>query len=54
MLDKANHDDGEDVLLKETIMAFAEPIPDHLLNPKPKKKRQQYNKKKYNYEKTWV
>ncbi|OWR46572.1 hypothetical protein KGM_210028 [Danaus plexippus plexippus] len=34
-------DDDEDVLLKETIMAFSEPIPEHILNPKPKKKRQQ-------------
>ncbi|XP_049880671.1 zinc finger and SCAN domain-containing protein 21-like isoform X1 [Pectinophora gossypiella] len=41
--------DGEDVLLKETIMAFSEPIPDHILNPRPKKK---YPKKRYNYEKT--
>ncbi|XP_061723190.1 zinc finger and BTB domain-containing protein 17-like isoform X1 [Cydia pomonella] len=43
-------DDGEDMLLKETIMAFSEPIPDHILNPKP---RQKYaSKKRYVYEKT--
>ncbi|KAJ0170768.1 hypothetical protein K1T71_013540 [Dendrolimus kikuchii] len=43
-------DDGEDILLKETILAFSEPIPGHILNPKPKKKYMQ--KKKYVYEKT--
>ncbi|XP_052745115.1 zinc finger and SCAN domain-containing protein 2-like isoform X2 [Bicyclus anynana] len=47
--------DGEDMLLKETIMAFSEPIPDHILNPKAKKRKpQQKNKKKYVYEKTHV
>ncbi|XP_004933058.2 zinc finger protein 391 isoform X1 [Bombyx mori] len=44
-------DDGEDVLLKETILAFSEPIPEHILNPKPKK-RYTSSKKKYVYEKT--
>ncbi|XP_048001557.1 GDNF-inducible zinc finger protein 1-like isoform X2 [Leguminivora glycinivorella] len=43
-------DDGEDMLLKETIMAFSEPIPDHILNPKPKQKYP--SKKRYVYEKT--
>ncbi|XP_026729194.1 zinc finger protein 79-like isoform X1 [Trichoplusia ni] len=43
-------EDGEDMLLKETILAFSEPIPEHILNPKPKKKYQ--TKKKYIYEKT--
>nr|XP_049705219.1 zinc finger and SCAN domain-containing protein 31 isoform X2 [Helicoverpa armigera] len=47
---KPKKEDGEDVLLKETILAFSEPIPEHILNPKPKKKYQ--NKKKYIYEKT--
>ncbi|RVE44067.1 hypothetical protein evm_011304 [Chilo suppressalis] len=47
---KPKQEEGEDVLLKETILAFSEPIPDHILNPKPKKKQKQ--KKKYNYEKT--
>ncbi|KAM3959851.1 uncharacterized protein ACR2FA_006135 [Aphomia sociella] len=47
---KKNDEDGEDVLLKETILAFSEPIPDHILNPKPKKKNT--TKKKYHYEKT--
>ncbi|CAH2096906.1 unnamed protein product [Euphydryas editha] len=46
-------EEDEDVLLKETIMAFSEPIPDHILNPKPRKKRTQ-PKKKYVYEKTHV
>ncbi|XP_013165327.1 PREDICTED: zinc finger protein 394-like [Papilio xuthus] len=49
---KEKTQDGEDVLLKETILAFSEPIPDHILNPKPKKKRSYMQKKKYNYEKT--
>ncbi|XP_013142098.1 PREDICTED: myoneurin-like [Papilio polytes] len=49
---KEKNQDGEDVLLKETILAFSEPIPDHILNPKPKKKRSYMQKKKYNYEKT--
>ncbi|CAH2059274.1 unnamed protein product, partial [Iphiclides podalirius] len=44
--------DSEDVLLKETILAFSEPIPEHILNPKPKKKRPNQQKKKYTYEKT--
>lgn len=44
-------DEDEDVLLKETIMAFSEPIPEHILNPKPRKKRIQ-PKKKYVYQKT--
>lgn len=48
---KPKDEDSEDVLLKETIMAFSEPIPDHILNPKPKKKRSQ-PRKKYVYEKT--
>ncbi|KAJ8709758.1 hypothetical protein PYW08_009762 [Mythimna loreyi] len=50
---KSKHktEDGEDVLLKETIMAFSEPIPEHILNPKPKKKYTT-KKKKYTYEKT--
>uniref|UniRef100_A0A2A4JFI7 Protein krueppel n=1 Tax=Heliothis virescens TaxID=7102 RepID=A0A2A4JFI7_HELVI len=47
---KPKKEDGEDVLLKETILAFSEPIPEHILNPKPKKKYQ--SKKKYIYEKT--
>ncbi|KAF9795916.1 hypothetical protein SFRURICE_008556 [Spodoptera frugiperda] len=47
---KPKTEDGEDVLLKETILAFSEPIPEHILNPKPKKKYQ--TKKKYVYEKT--
>ncbi|XP_026498741.1 zinc finger and SCAN domain-containing protein 2-like isoform X1 [Vanessa tameamea] len=50
---KPKEEDGEDVLLKETILAFSEPIPDHILNPKPRKKRSQ-PKKKYIYEKTHV
>ncbi|XP_059048455.1 GDNF-inducible zinc finger protein 1-like isoform X2 [Achroia grisella] len=50
---KKNEEDGEDVLLKETIMAYSEPIPDHILNPKPKKKYSG-SKKKYHYEKTHV
>ncbi|XP_068625467.1 uncharacterized protein [Battus philenor] len=49
---KQKTQDGEDVLLKETILAFSEPIPDHILNPKPKKKRINQQKKKYTYEKT--
>ncbi|XP_026754276.2 zinc finger protein 391-like isoform X1 [Galleria mellonella] len=50
---KLKEEDGEDVLLKETIMAFSEPIPEHILNPKPKKKYNTSNtKKKYHYEKT--
>ncbi|KAG7297407.1 hypothetical protein JYU34_019390 [Plutella xylostella] len=50
---EVEQDTGEDVLLKETIMAFSEPIPDHILNPKPKeKKKYKYEKKKYSYEKT--
>ncbi|KAJ2941506.1 hypothetical protein O0L34_g14552 [Tuta absoluta] len=48
--DDDDGDNGEDVLLQETIMAISEPIPDHILNPKPKKKYPY--KKKYNYEKT--
>lgn len=47
---KPKVEDGEDVLLKETILAFSEPIPDHILNPKPRKKYQP--RKKYHYEKT--
>ncbi|CAB3227719.1 unnamed protein product [Arctia plantaginis] len=47
---KTKTEDGEDMLLKETILAFSEPIPEHILNPKPKKKS--INKKKYIYEKT--
>ncbi|XP_022827364.1 zinc finger protein 2-like isoform X4 [Spodoptera litura] len=47
---KPKTEDGEDVLLKETILAFSEPIPEHILNPKPKKKYR--TKKKYVYEKT--
>lgn len=47
---KPKTEDGEDMLLKETILAFSEPIPEHILNPKPKKKS--VNKKKYIYEKT--
>ncbi|XP_041985303.1 zinc finger protein 19-like isoform X2 [Aricia agestis] len=50
--DKTKDDDGEDVLLKETILAFSEPIPDHILNPKPKKKSQP--RKKYVYDKIHV
>ncbi|CAH0721211.1 unnamed protein product, partial [Brenthis ino] len=50
---KPKDEDSEDVLLKETIMAFSEPIPDHILNPKPRKKRTQ-PRKKYVYEKTHV
>lgn len=41
----------EDVLLKETILANSEPIPEHILNPQPKEKKK-YPKKKYYYEKT--
>ncbi|KAL4708536.1 hypothetical protein ACJJTC_014144 [Scirpophaga incertulas] len=41
-------EDSEDMLLKETILAYSEPIPDHILNPKPKKKYAP--KKKYHYE----
>lgn len=44
--------ESEDMLLKETIMAFSEPIPEHILNPKPKKKYASSKKKKYNYGKT--
>lgn len=47
---KPKSEDGEDMLLKETILAFSEPIPDHILNPKPKKKP--VYKKRYIYEKT--
>ncbi|CAG9794738.1 unnamed protein product [Diatraea saccharalis] len=47
---KIKVEEGEDVLLKETILAFSEPIPEHILNPKPKKKPTK--RKKYNYEKT--
>ncbi|GBP27702.1 Myoneurin [Eumeta japonica] len=50
---KRNTDDGEDVLLKETILAYSEPIPDHILNPKPKEKKK-YPKKKYVYDKTHI
>ncbi|KAL0811444.1 hypothetical protein ABMA28_009845 [Loxostege sticticalis] len=50
---KKEEDDGEDVLLKETILAFSEPIPEHILNPQPKKKTYQ-KRKKYVYEKTHV
>ncbi|XP_072934370.1 uncharacterized protein [Epargyreus clarus] len=45
---------GEDVLLKETILAFSEPIPDHLLNPKPKKRKKPTERKKYIYDKTHI
>ncbi|KAJ2941505.1 hypothetical protein O0L34_g14551 [Tuta absoluta] len=48
--DDDDGDNGEDVLLQETIMAISEPIPDHILNPKLKKKYPY--KKKCNYEKT--
>ncbi|CAH0697079.1 unnamed protein product [Spodoptera exigua] len=47
---KPKTEDGEDVLLKETILAFSEPIPEHILKPKPKKRHP--SKKKYVYEKT--
>ncbi|XP_075986481.1 uncharacterized protein LOC142983467 isoform X1 [Anticarsia gemmatalis] len=47
---KPKTEDGEDMLLKETILAFSEPIPEHILHPKPKKKNN--NKKRYIYEKT--
>ncbi|XP_045780778.1 zinc finger and BTB domain-containing protein 14-like isoform X1 [Maniola jurtina] len=50
---KPKEEEGEDMLLKETIMAFSEPIPDHILNPKPKNRKQR-PKKKYVYEKTHV
>ncbi|KAI8423059.1 hypothetical protein MSG28_014145 [Choristoneura fumiferana] len=49
-VEKTETEDGEDMLLKETIMAFSEPIPDHILNPKPRQKYTQ--KKRYVYEKT--
>ncbi|XP_028178075.1 zinc finger and BTB domain-containing protein 14-like isoform X2 [Ostrinia nubilalis] len=49
--EKSKEDDGEDVLLKETILAFSEPIPEHILNPQPKKKKYA-KRKKYVYEKT--
>ncbi|CAH4035271.1 unnamed protein product [Pieris brassicae] len=49
-------EETEDMLLKETIMAFSEPIHDDALNPKPKpkKKKIQQKKKKYVYSKTHV
>ncbi|XP_069363052.1 uncharacterized protein [Maniola hyperantus] len=50
---KPKEEEGEDMLLKETIMAFSEPIPDHILNPKPKIRKPR-PKKKYVYEKTHV
>ncbi|XP_039760551.1 zinc finger and BTB domain-containing protein 24-like isoform X3 [Pararge aegeria] len=50
---KPKDEESEDMLLKETIMAFSEPIPDHILNPKAKKRKPQ-PKKKYVYEKTHV
>lgn len=43
---------SEDVLLKETIMAYSEPIPDHILNPQQKPKKKNVSKKKYIYDKT--
>ncbi|XP_038219493.1 GDNF-inducible zinc finger protein 1-like isoform X2 [Zerene cesonia] len=46
-------EEDEDVLLKETLLAYSEPISDHILNPKPKKKKQP-TKKKYVYAKTHV
>ncbi|CAK1541006.1 unnamed protein product [Leptosia nina] len=51
---KIKEEDTEDMLLKETIMAFSEPIPEHILNPKPKKKKQPQKRKKYVYSKTHV
>ncbi|XP_013185162.2 zinc finger and BTB domain-containing protein 24 isoform X2 [Amyelois transitella] len=47
---KGDGEGDDDMLLKETILAFSEPIPDHILNPKPKKK--QKHTKKYVYEKS--
>ncbi|XP_053619656.1 zinc finger protein 260-like isoform X2 [Plodia interpunctella] len=48
--DEGDGDGDNDMLLQETILAYSEPIPDHILNPKPKKK--QSHTKKYVYEKS--
>ncbi|XP_050685181.1 zinc finger and BTB domain-containing protein 17-like isoform X2 [Leptidea sinapis] len=54
-LKKEPPEEDDDALLKETILAFSEPIPEHILNPKPKqKKKSNRPKKKYVYDKTHV